>query len=350
MSRRISTVFTLLLAAAAAVLVAPTGLAQSASSEKIVLPLDLVAGQPATVAVLASDGHVQADVKLNLSNGETLTTDESGRAHFLAPVGPEILLAQIQNTKIFAAADVRRRDDADDLRIQSAPRLASLDGLLRIRGNGFAGDADRNPLKLNGEPVLVLAASPAELVILPPATFEPGVAKFDLRAGGRIASAQITLIRVTANPQQIPPRRTKKITLRVFGTAEPVSLDLHNIRPDVVQFPHRGQIRLKTRGGPDNSVQVRAKGLRPGEFTFTVRLAGEMQPPDLASARDFLEAAYKLAPPADLSRLAKLLKNLEGGKPNLAVARKGFAKLSRGSPGEYEALVRAAREALFGEQ
>jgi hypothetical protein len=337
--------------AAALLLFAAVCPAQSAPDEKIVLPLELVAGQPATVAVLGSDGRLQANVKLGLSSGEPLTTDETGRAHFLVPSAPGILFAQIQNTQILAVADVRRQEGADDLKIQSAPRLASLQGLLRIRGSGFAGDADRNPLMLNGERVLVLAASPVELVILAPAAAPPGPAKLDLQAGGQSASAQITLIRVAAAPQQIPPRKHQKISLRVFGTNEPVSLRVRNLRPDLVQFPHRGDIRLQTSGGPENSAQFRAKGLRTGEFSFAVRLANDMQPPSLAAARDFLQAAYKFAPQPDLRPLAKILRNLQGHEPSIAAARKAFAKLPAiSSPQQDEALLRAARKALFGEE
>lgn len=336
--------------AAALLLAAPICHAQSAPNDKIILPLELVAGQPATLAVLGPDGRLQADVKLSLSDGEPLTTDETGRAHFLAPSAPGILFAQIQNTTIFSAADVRRQEGSDDLEIQSSPRIASLNGLIRIRGTGFAGDADRNPLRLNGQRVLILAASPAELVILAPSTVSLGAAKFDLQAGGQSASAQITLIRVTATPQQISPRKKQEITLRVFGTTEPISLDLRNLRPDVVQFPHGGDMHLKSSGGPDNSTEVHVKGLRPGKFSFAVKLAADTQPPDVSAARDFLQAAYKFAPQVALSRLAKLLKNLQSDKPSLTAVREEFSELSTGaSSAQYQAFLRAAREALFGQ-
>jgi hypothetical protein len=326
-------------------------LAQSVADFKIVMPFELLAGEPATLGVLGSDGRLQADVQLNLSDGESLTTDVSGRAHFLAPVAAGILFVQIHNARMISATDVLRPEGADDLKIESAPRIASLDGLLKISGSGFAGDADKNQVALNGKRALVIAASPVEFVFVPPPGLQPGVAKLDLHRGDQSASAQIVLIRVTATPQNIPPGKKQEIMLRIFGTDEPISLELHNLRPEIVQFVKHGDVRLRSSGGSDNSVPVQARGLRAGEFSFAVQYVPGAQAPNLSAARDFLQAAFVRAPQSQANLLAKILKKLQGDKPNVAAARKEFAKLPMSnSPGEYEAWLRAAHEALFGIQ
>src|SRR5690242_2156653 len=114
--------------------------AQSVSEDRIILPIELVEGEPATLSVLMPSGHVQANVTVVLSSGEVLTTDESGRAHFLAPAELGILFAQILDTEVRSATEVQRREGDEGLRIQTAPQLTSLDGPMRIRSSGFDGD------------------------------------------------------------------------------------------------------------------------------------------------------------------------------------------------------------------
>src|SRR5579872_7568579 len=85
--------------------------APKTSPQSIVLPLELVSGRPATLAVLLADGRIAAGVKLVLSNGEVVTTDESGRAHFLGPPDARILIARILGTEMRAAADVVQKEE-----------------------------------------------------------------------------------------------------------------------------------------------------------------------------------------------------------------------------------------------
>ncbi|HEV2489165.1 MAG TPA: hypothetical protein VGT03_05110 [Candidatus Acidoferrales bacterium] len=323
--------------------------AQSVRGGRIILPIELVAGEPATLGVLMPNGRVQADARVVLSNGEVLTTDESGRAHFLAPAQPGILFAQIADTEIRSACEVQRREGAESLRIQAAPRLTPLDGQIRIRGSGFEGDADRNEVRLREKRPLVLAASPRELVILPPPESEPGMAALELKVGDQSASAQVTLIRVEATPPTVPPGKRKKITIRAFGTEARVNLELQNQQPEIVKFANEGDIRLRTRGGRDNSAKVQIKGLRAGEFSFAVRLLPDLEVAGIPAAHDFLEAAQKIAPPAEKSLFEDILRRLKQKKPDSSAVRGELRRLTPNGPsGDYGALIRAAREALFG--
>src|SRR5271170_4212207 len=51
----------------------------------IVLPPKLMAGHPATLAVLGVDGKLASDVTVDLGHGESVKTDRTGRALFTVP-------------------------------------------------------------------------------------------------------------------------------------------------------------------------------------------------------------------------------------------------------------------------
>ena len=323
--------------------------AQSAGGGKIVLPLELVAGKPATLAVVMPDGRLQSDVKLILSDGEALTTDESGRAHFLAPSEDGILFAQIEGTGVCAASLVRGIEGSEPLKIYSAPRLAALGGLLRIRGSGFDGDADRNQVALGEQRTLVLAASPAEIQLFLPLEMPPGAVNLQVSTTGQEASAPITMIRAEVTPSNVPPHKKEKIAIRILGTAESLRLELHNIRPDIVRIANSATLLVQTRGGQDNSAVVVAKGLRAGEFSLTARLVPAIDVAGIPDARRFLEAAKKIVPNAESSIFQNILNKLEKGSPNGQAVRKEMRKLlPEGLSGDYGALVQAAHDALFG--
>lgn len=323
--------------------------AQSAHEDRIILPLELVAGRPATLGVLTPDGRVEPDARILLSSGETLTTDESGRAHFLAPAKSGILYAHVRGTEISAASDVRPDGDAPGLQVKVAPRLARMEGQLRIRGSGFEGDADRNQVKLGRERALVLAASPVELVILPPPVSKPGAAKLNLEADGQATSTQVTLIQVEAAPQSIPPEKKMKLSIHVLGTEESVRLQLHDISPEIVAFAHGNNIGLRTSGGRDNAAKIQVKGLRAGEFSFSIRLAPEFQTEGIPVACDFLDAAMKMTPAAEKNLFENVLRKLKKQKPNVPAVRRELQDLTpAGDSGNSAALIFAAQEALFG--
>ena len=166
------------------------------SSQSIVLPLELVSGRPATLAVLSADGRIVAGVKLVLSNGEVVTTDESGRAHFLGPPDAGVLIARILGTEMRAAADVVH-PTAEKLEIPTAPAMVARRERFTIAGNGFQGDADRNQVELDGNSAFVLAASPTELVILASSKTVPGSVRLAVKAGESEVSAQTALVDVS---------------------------------------------------------------------------------------------------------------------------------------------------------
>src|SRR5580692_8958096 len=54
----------------------------------IILPPKLLAGQPATLAVIDNQGRLLPKAPVDLSAGQHVTTDATGRALFIAPTEP----------------------------------------------------------------------------------------------------------------------------------------------------------------------------------------------------------------------------------------------------------------------
>ena len=321
--------------------------------EQIVLPLELVSGQPATLAVLSTDGRIVAGVKLVLSNGEVVSTDESGRAHFLVPPGAGVLIARILGTEMAAAADVVHRPSAEKLEIAMVPAMVALKERFIITGDGFQGDADRNQVELDGKPAFVLAASPIELVIVPSLKTAPGNVQLAVKSGASEVSAQTALVDVLPDTirEIVRPGKKGKLVLRVSGTTQPVKLNVRNLSPEIVGFRHGVSEHPRTRGGSGNSATLEVKGLRAGDFSYAVTLEPKPDAANVEAARDFLQAADKLASGGEKRRIDNVLKKLRRLRPDIRGARKEFEKLSDvNDTDDLWALIRAAGEALNGEQ
>ncbi|HEV2289579.1 MAG TPA: hypothetical protein VGR81_11560 [Candidatus Acidoferrales bacterium] len=321
------------------------------ASETIVLPLELVANQPATLAVLSADGHVMAAVKLVLSSGETITTDESGRAHFLAPPETGVLYVRTTDSEVRAVTDVLPPGAAVNRDKISVPFLVALKNPFSIRGRGFYGDADHNSVEIVEQPALVLAASPLELIVLPSPQITPGIADLVLKSASDVP-LRITLVDVASDASELQVRPGEKIqlSLRVNGTAQAVGLKIRNLSPQIAQFKLKRNQTLKTSGGVNNSAKLEVKGLRAGQFSFRAELAPSPGAPDVVAARDFLEAAQKIAPENQRHSIASILKELRPQAIHVAGARKKVEKLfMSSSPGDFSVLLEAARRALLGD-
>ncbi|HEV2221882.1 MAG TPA: hypothetical protein VGR84_02670 [Candidatus Acidoferrales bacterium] len=323
-----------------------------APPEQIVLPLELTSRWPATLAVLSADGRIVAGVKVILSNGEVVTTDESGRAHFLVPPDAGVLIARILGTEMAAAADVVHRPNAEKLEIATVPAMAALKDRFAVSGSGFSGDADRNRVELDGKSAFVLAASPGELVILASSKTAPGNVQLAVKSGASEVSAQITFVDVVLYPPYdgVRPGKKAKLVLHVSGAAQPVELDVRNMSPEIVGFKHGVSEHLRTRGGADNSATLEVKGLRAGDFSYAVTFESKPDPPNAEEARHFLQAADRLANGDAKRHIDKILTKLRSGHADIRGARKEFAKISTANPpSDLQALIRAAGEVLNGQ-
>src|SRR5256885_14955877 len=71
--------------------------APDASNARILLvPRRMVSGERATLAVLDVNGRLAPGVTINFSNGDKISTDETGRALFVAPLTAGLLFASIE--------------------------------------------------------------------------------------------------------------------------------------------------------------------------------------------------------------------------------------------------------------
>lgn len=328
-------------------------LAAPAQAARIVLPVRLIAGQPATLAVLSSDGHIAPGSKIALSDGQVLTTDESGRAHFLVPPQAVPLFARIIGSEIRAVADVLQGPSSGrDLQSIQAPAIAPLGDALVITGSGFEGDADRNIVEINGRRTLVLASSPAELILMPPAKTAPGAARLSIGTGAGAMAASLTFVSVTPMDSRVMQIRRGKqttIALLVRGTVQPLNMEIRALTPHVAEFHHGDALLVRSTGGAANSAVIRIKGLASGQFSYSVSVQSAPTPSGWQNACDFLRTAAKIAPPDAGKKLESILKKLQRKPADVNKLRRELQSIAISSTAsDFQTLIDAARRSLYG--
>src|SRR5215472_15467873 len=153
----------------------------------LLVPRQVVSGEHATLAVLDVNGRLTPGVTVQFSNGDKLKTDATGRALFVAPLTSGVLFATIAGRagRVATAVLTGEESASDSLVIRGVPRVASLSDRFELAGRGFCGDADANHVTIGGQDALVLASSPASLVVLPPEGTVPGVAQVQVSCAKR---------------------------------------------------------------------------------------------------------------------------------------------------------------------
>lgn len=320
---------------------------------RIVLPLELIAGQPATLAVLASDGHIAPGAKIVLSNGRVITTDESGRAHFLAPPQTGPLFARVLESDVREAADVLpQQQSSGNLQLTHVPTVTSVERPLTIEGSGFDGNADGNSVSISGNRTLVLASSLVQLIIIPPANTAAGPTKLLVTKDGAEATANLTFINIIAispSDSQIRPGKKTMIHLLVQGTVTPVNLRIQNKTPQTAQFEGEDDVFVRTMGGPDNSVDIRIKGLAAGQFSYSVSCGGDYGQAGTQVTTDFLQAAQKIAGLNAREKIDSILKELQQKVANWEKLANELRSIENSSgSADFQALIRAAERSLNG--
>src|SRR5438067_11080613 len=157
------------------------------ASRILLLPRRIVSGERATLAVLDVNGRLTPGVTVNFSNGDRLTTDATGRALFVAPLNPGVIFASIAGRMGRVATAILSPSEAASasIEVSSAPRVASLTDRFEIFGKGFCGDGDSNQVTISGQRAIVLASSPASLIVLPPQDLQPGATEVEISCGKR---------------------------------------------------------------------------------------------------------------------------------------------------------------------
>jgi hypothetical protein len=247
------------------------------AARMLLLPRRIVSGEHATLAVLDVSGRLTPGVTIVFSNGDRLTTDTTGRALFVAPLSPGVIFGSIEGrpgrvaTTILTPAEAT----ASSIEISSAPRVASLADRFEIFGQGLCGDADANRVKVAGQPALVLASSPASLVVLPPADLEPGAASIEISCAKREArpfSLALVKLILDADSSPLKPGERRALTVRVRGTAAKISLEARNLAPEIAELAGGNPVRRLSTGGPENVAQFEVIGQKIGNFLISIRL------------------------------------------------------------------------------
>jgi hypothetical protein len=243
----------------------------------LLLPKRIVGGEPATLAVLDVNGRLTPAVTVNFSNGDHLVTNATGRALFVAPGNPGVIYATIGSrlgrvyTTILTGAEV----SSSSLQVSSAPEFASLADRFELAGTGFCGDADANGVRVAGKPALVLASSPAALIVLPPSDVAPGPANIEPSCGKRSAPTfSITFLDLSleADSSPLAPGEHRTLTVDVRGTVAKVPLEARNLSPKVADLSGGNPAKLSSSGGAENAARFELIGRERGNFLISVRL------------------------------------------------------------------------------
>ncbi|MGB7848970.1 MAG: hypothetical protein WBL63_25375 [Candidatus Acidiferrum sp.] len=256
----------------------------AAGARMLILPRKLVTGERATLAVLDFNGRLTPGVKITFSDGETVTTDATGRALFVAPLNPGTINASIAgrsgqvSSTILATVNLPSALEV----VTAAPRTASISDRFELMGEGFCGDADANHVTIGDLPGLILASSPVSLVLLPPAEMEPGPAQVKLTCGQKSAEP-FTIVFVSleleASSAALAPGERRTLTVHVRGSTAKVNLEARNLSPHVAELVGAGPVRAASNGGPENLAKFELVGKKRGNFMISIRLMTPLSTP-----------------------------------------------------------------------
>jgi hypothetical protein len=313
-------------------------------SVTIVLPPKLVAGRPATLAVLGADAHLAADVTVDLGNNQHVRTDATGRAFFTVPASGGFLVAKAAGTSSVALVDA-------NLQITERPALKvapviSIQDRFTICGSGFRGDADANRVKINDGVALVMAASPECLVAFPGPMAMPGPAKITVEAPGMQWTGTTTLVSLQfeAPRPALTPGKRSRLGVRVIGSGERLRISVVNQTPGVLRFAKGDTQELVTSGGAQNLAELEVESIGSGDFSFRARL---VPIPDAELSGRYLQVAANLAPAYLQKDVKNLAERLQRHPGDIKQARRDLGKiLSVTISGDFRTLLDAAFSSL----
>jgi hypothetical protein len=258
-----------------------------AGARILLLPRKLVTGERATLAVLDGNGRLTSGVKITFSDGESVTTDATGRALFVAPLNPGTIQASIAgraarlSSTILAPVNLPSNLEV----VTAAPHVASISDRFELMGAGFCGDADANHVTIGDSPGLVLASSPVSLLVLPPSDMEPGPEQVKVSCSQKAqkTAEPFTIVFVTleleASEAALAPGEHRALAVRVRGSAAKVNLEARNLSPDVAELVGGATVRAPSTGGAENVAHFEMVGKKHGNFIISIRLVTPLSTP-----------------------------------------------------------------------
>ncbi len=250
----------------------------------LILPRRIVSGERATLAVLDVYGRLTPGVTVSFSNGDQLTTDSTGRALFVAPLNPGVIIASIAGRPGRVATAILSPQEAAStaIEISGVPRVALVTDRFEISGRGFCGDADSNQVKVGGQSALILASSPTSLVIVPPIEIKPGPAAVEVSCAKNSAPAFLTTLvalELQADSSPLKLGEHRLLTVRVRGTNSKIALEARNLAPDIAELTGGVAVKQKSSGGMSNTAQFAVVGRKQGSFLISIRLVPAVSRP-----------------------------------------------------------------------
>jgi hypothetical protein len=327
---------------------APAAQAQSTAATtwtvSIVLPPRLVAGQPATLAVLGVDGRLADGITVDVGKGQRVKTDKSGRAFFTAPTDALVLIASAAGDSAAALIDAPATG-ASEQGASVAPVVSQVDRF-SVCGGGFRGDVDANRVSINSERAFVLASSPECIVVLASPRALPGPAKISIETLGAQWTVTTTLASLHFDPPLPPlvPEKRSKLSLHVQGTDQALRVWVENQTPGVLRFLRGDRQEVLTSGGPQNSAEIEVQAIATGDFSFHGRI---LAAPDAGVSRRYLTAAERIAPKDlqhEVKNLAERLTHHPGDTQK--VWRDTETILSTTMASDFRTLMESAAAAL----
>lgn len=251
----------------------------------IILPPKVVAGAQATLAVLDSQGRLLPNITVELSGGQNVTSDTTGRAFFKVTDQPGTMVAKIAGHAISATATVVAAEDpglhltpegpARKIKVLSYPHVIAVHDRFSLEGSGFQGAADSNHVYLNDDPCLVVASSSVSLVVLPGPRVPVGDVNLHVTVagmdGGQFAVSAL-LLEFSGPAEAVSAGSSGKLILHAHGTTEPLILEVRNGSPGVIQLTKGNVQRVTTSGGDENIAPVEVKFVTGGNYTVSARL------------------------------------------------------------------------------
>jgi hypothetical protein len=330
---------------------------QAPAPRTIVLPQETAAGLPATLAVLDSAGRLLPNVVVEISGGQKVTTDSTGRALFAVPGEPGVLTAQIPGRAVTASSPIVKGSDAappsplEDpsaaVRVLSVPHFISLHDRFAVGGTGFRVEAESNHVYLSEQPCLVLASSPVSLVVLPGLHVPIGTINLRVSVAGHDTQPKpvAMVLLELSGPADAPPAGAQgKLSVRVHGTSARLAIEIRNSSPEIIQFPRGNVERVTTSGGEPNAAEIETKFVASGDYIVTARLIStDSGLPDLEAARQKLVAARALATGPWAVRTDRVIRRIDRDPQDVANIRAEIEKMLNDKPsGEFAFLLESA--------
>ena len=310
----------------------------------IVLPSRLVAGEPATLAVLGVDGRLADGITVEVGKGQRVKTDKTGRAFFTAPTDVTVLIVSAAGNSAAALVGAPTTGIGEQAAIV-APVVSQVDRF-SVCGGGFRGDVDANRVSINGDRAFVLAASPECIVVLASPRALPGPAKLLIETPLGQWTATTTLASLHFDPPLPPlvPEKRSKLALHVQGTDQALRVWLENQTPGVLRFLRGDRQEVLTSGGAQNTAEIEVQAIATGDFSFHGRILAS---PDAGLARRYISAAESIAP-KDMQHAVRNLAERLTHHPDETqkVWRDAEAILSTTMAGDFRTLMECAAAAL----